>query len=78
MHEMRRGVVPLDIAAPGFIDLGHGSRRLKRLTKGPDDRALPVHLLDTFDGQLPPVALHDAGIADLATRLRVERVLLED
>src|SRR5258706_2506641 len=78
MHEMRRGVVPLDIAAPCFIDLGHRSRRLKRLTKCPDDRALAVHLLDTFDRQLPPVALHDAGVTDLATRLSVERVLLEN
>ena len=74
MDEMRGGVIALDIAAPRFVDLGEGGRRLERLAKRADHRVPAVHLLDAFDRQLPPVTLDHTGVADLqAQHLRGER-----
>ena len=78
MDEMRGGVIALDIAAPRFVDLGEGGRRLERLAKRADHRVPAVHLLDAFDRQLPPVTLDHTGVADLAAGLRVERILFEN
>jgi len=66
VHEMGRGVVALDVAAPGLVDLGECGRRLERLAERADDGVPAVHLLDALDRQLPPVALHHPGVADLA------------
>ena len=66
MDEVRRRMIALDIAAPRLVDLGERRRRLEGLAECADDGVPAVHLLDTFDRQLPAVALHDAGVADLA------------
>ena len=78
MHQMRRGVVAFDIAAPRFVDLRDRGRRLERLTECPHDGAPAIDFVDAFDRQLPAVARDHAGVTDLATGLRVERILLEN
>src|SRR5262245_65989825 len=78
MHEMRRGVIPLDIAATRLVDLGRSGRWLKCLAEGANDGILAVDFCDAFDRQFPAFALHHARVADLTTRFRVELVLLED
>ena len=59
-------MIAFDIAAPRLVDLGERRRRLERLAERADDSVPAVHLLDALDRQLPPVTLHDAGVADLA------------
>src|SRR5438105_12060721 len=76
MHEMRRRVIALDVAAPGFIDLRECGRRLERLAERADDRALAIDFFDLLDGELPPLPLHHTRVAHLPTRLGVKRVVL--
>ena len=78
MDEMRRGVIPLDVAAARFVYLRQRGRRLERVAERPDHGILAVHLLDTFNRELPAFAFHHAGVADLATGFCVERILRED
>src|SRR3954470_22575018 len=65
MDEMRRGVIPLDVAAARFVYLRERGRRLERVAERPDHGILAVHLLDTFNRELPAFAFHHAGVADL-------------
>src|SRR5579859_5435181 len=78
VHQVRGGMIALDIAAARFVDLRDGQRRLERLTERADHGVLAVDLFDALDGQLPTVAFHDTGVTYLATGLGVERVLLEN
>src|SRR6185503_1286298 len=78
MDEVRGRVVTLDVLAPRFVDLRARGRRLEGLAERADHRTLAVDFFDALDRQLPAFALHDAGVADLATRLGVKGVLLED
>ena len=77
VHEVRGGVVALDVAASRFVHDGLCGRRLEAVPEAPHHGAAPVHLLHVLDGDLPAVALHHAGVAHLAARLGVERILLE-
>src|SRR2546427_10335237 len=70
-------MIALDIPAPRLVHLRRHWGRLERRTEGTDHRAPALDLLDIRDLELPPLPLHPSRIADLATRLRVERILLE-
>src|SRR2546426_6086453 len=70
-------MIALDIPAPRLVHLRRHRGRLERRTEGTDHRAPALDLLDIRDLELPPLPLHPSRVADLATRLRVERILLE-
>src|SRR6267378_1560968 len=71
-------MVALDVSPPRFVHLSDGGRGLERFAERADDGALTIDFLDLFDSQLPAVALHHPGVADLAAGLRVERILFQD
>src|SRR3989454_10506977 len=77
VHEVGPGMIALDIPAPRLVHLRRRRGRLERRTEGTDYRAPALDLLDIRDLELPPLPLHPSRVADLATRLRVERILLE-
>ena len=66
VHQVRCGMVTLDVSPPRFVHLSDRRRGLERFAERPDDGVPAVHLLDALDRQLPPVTLHHAGVTDLA------------
>ena len=78
VHEVRRRMIALDVAASRLVDLRAGGRRLECLPERTNYGGPAVHLLHIFDRELPSVAFHDTGVADLTARLRVERILFEN
>src|SRR5207245_8743231 len=76
-HKVGPGMIALDIPAPRLVHLRRHRGRLERRAEGTDHRAPSLDLLDSRDRELPPLSLHPSRVADLAARLRVERVLLE-
>src|SRR5438045_816788 len=78
MNEVGGGVIPFDIAATRLVHLRERGGRLERLPERSDYGILAVDFFNAFNRQLPPVACYDPGVADLAARLGVKRILLED
>ncbi len=80
VHQVRGGVVALDVAPPGLVDRGDGTgavaRPLALETAGKHDALLVVaprlrHL------ESPAVADHRPGVVDLAAAAGIERIVLE-
>ena len=77
VDQVRRGVVALDVAAAGLVDLREHGGRLELLRERAHDGARAVHLLDVGHVQLPPFPPYSSRIADLPAGLGVERILLQ-